>query len=428
MSEYNVSIDKIINVADVYKKRLCCSCGICEAVCKRKAITYKYDKFGYFKPTIDNNECNNCGLCTRYCPGYNYFVKEDTSIINENHKFGYGYTINEELRYNAASGGLTTELLIYMLENQIVDYCVVVSAISNNDMLFSKVINNISDIKNSRTSKYYPINHSRAISYIMKSKKKFAIVALPCQISSLKRIFKNKQIFYISLFCNHCSSKNANDFIIHNLHINKTSNYVMHHRGLGWPGYIQINTSDKQYTMPFRPMYLKSFGNLFYNDRCRICNDAFGNEADISFGDAFLCTKEENKDGQTFAIIRSNLAKELISKLIKEHRICFTYENDIDKIKNAYPVLFKKTETLITNAKALEKFSINKTLPNGYKEIEMNSGYKVNNSTYKQFKLIVRNSLFKYISAHKFLWKIIFLLNKHKDEVTMTKTSNINNK
>lgn len=420
-----VNIDSIKNVADVYKKRFCCSCGICEAVCKKKTITYRYDKYGYFKPIIDNNACNNCGLCTRYCPGYNYFVTEDSSKIDDNYKFGYGYTINDELRYNAASGGLTTELLIYMLENQIVDYCVVVPTISNNDMLFSKVINNSTEIEKCRTSKYYPINYSRAISFIMKSDNKFAIVALPCQISSLKRILKNKQIFYISLFCNHCSSKNANDFIIHNLNIKKPSKYIVYHRGLGWPGHIHINTSDKLYTMPFRSMYLKSFGNLFYNDRCRICNDAFGSEADISFGDAFLCTKEENKNGQTFAIIRTDLANKLIGTLINEHRINFTYEDDIDKIKKAYPVLFKKSETLITNAKALEKFRINKSVPKGYKDIELNCGYEVNNSVYKQFKLIVRNYLFKYISAHKFLWKIIFLLNKHKDEVTITNTSDI---
>ena len=111
------------NVSFVYDSGLCCSCTLCSNYCHKEAISFEVDDLGFFKPMVDATKCVDCGLCVKNCPGINdlkcYDPKEETRC--------YAYSNDEEMRMNASSGGLTTELLCYLLDKKIVDYVTVVT-------------------------------------------------------------------------------------------------------------------------------------------------------------------------------------------------------------------------------------------------------------------------------------------------------------
>ena len=73
-----------INVKENRYNGLCCSCGICSAVCSKNAINYKKIK-GMYVPVIDETKCSECGICAEVCPGFNqvYSSGKTLSSVNE---------------------------------------------------------------------------------------------------------------------------------------------------------------------------------------------------------------------------------------------------------------------------------------------------------------------------------------------------------
>ena len=51
----------------------CCGCTACASICARDAITMKPDALGFLYPVVDENKCNNCGLCEKVCQFNEYY-------------------------------------------------------------------------------------------------------------------------------------------------------------------------------------------------------------------------------------------------------------------------------------------------------------------------------------------------------------------
>ena len=109
---------------------LCTGCGICQGACPNTSITM-YVKSGRFLPVVDQKSCKNdkgCHRCYDICPGVgvklNCIAKEEFSGADTfyNGKIGYyrkcftGYSNSYNVRYHSASGGMVTQLLVWMLE------------------------------------------------------------------------------------------------------------------------------------------------------------------------------------------------------------------------------------------------------------------------------------------------------------------------
>ena len=50
---------------EVNKKQDCCGCTACAAICPKDAIIMKEDKEGFFYPTVDKENCIDCGTCEK---------------------------------------------------------------------------------------------------------------------------------------------------------------------------------------------------------------------------------------------------------------------------------------------------------------------------------------------------------------------------
>lgn len=401
-----------------YKNNLCCSCGMCIGICPTNAIQYVYDKYGYLKPEIDEKKCINCYKCINLCPGNNFFVIHDSKLQINQDVYYDGNSINEEIRFNSASGGLTTELLLYLLEKSIVDECVVVDTIKDINNIHAIITSDVEIIKNSKGSKYCPVPLGEIIPKLNKNKR-YAIVALPCQIQVLSKLFKNKRenIVLISLFCNHCSSINATKFICENVDIEIDEFY---YRGNGWPSDIQIKSkNNERLAIPFRSMYLKTFGKYFYNERCRYCNDPFGILSDISVADAFHKDKSQNGNGKTLCFVHSEKINNYLLDMKNKNKIQLDKVDSFKDIIKHFPSQKNRTYNTISYIKSIKKYGKNKIkLPYGYENVLNNTNEYVKELNFSSYvKLNLKILLCRVVSSKKYLWKFLFKIKNHDREI-----------
>ncbi len=324
----------------VYYEKKCCSCGICIGICHKEAISYSYDKYGFLKPKVDMNRCIGCNACVNNCPGNSYF-KNDLIYDFTGKKMFYGYSNNEELRKSASSGGIVSEILRYLIDSSRVDYCVTVGNDENGNPC-AVVSNDVEQIIKSKTSKYCPVEYGNFMKQINPSKYRYAIVALPCQIQSLKRVYKRyrKNFIYIALICNHVPSKNWTSYMYNCFPENECVGTT--YRGDGWPGNITLH-GKRDVKVPYRKTF-RLFGKYYYNWRCKICNDHFGSFSDIAVGDAYFLS--DNSYGNSICIVFNELFNELFINMANEKYITITEQRETYEF-------FKSAKTLIRRGKIL---------------------------------------------------------------------------
>ena len=119
-------------IGSVVKDGLCTGCGTCVGLCPEEAVemTIDYSK-GIYVPWLDEERCNQCGVCLAVCPGHavdfkqlnlDIFGQEPKNILLGNYANCYtGYATDSKIRYDSASGGLVTILLIFALEEGMID-------------------------------------------------------------------------------------------------------------------------------------------------------------------------------------------------------------------------------------------------------------------------------------------------------------------
>jgi len=191
---------KIDRVDDVVKRGLCCGCGVCETACPQKAIIIHEDAFrGLLLPRIDERLCVHCGLCLRVCPGLsvdfnglsNKFLGADTDggIIGASRACYFGHASEQTIRYNSSSGGLITALLLYAMDEKIIDGALITMMRRDSPLKAVTVLAvTREEILSGAGSKYCPTSIGIALRQILEREGRFAVVALPCQLHGLRKL------------------------------------------------------------------------------------------------------------------------------------------------------------------------------------------------------------------------------------------------
>ncbi len=349
--------DKSRNIKNVVKFHLCCSCGLCSNYCRHHAITYRINALGFYEPIIDDKKCINCGICLKSCPGIND-LKDYT---NKESRYFYGYSTDDEMHLNASSGGIVTELLCYLISNKIVDYVTCVTTRTGEQLPMQIVTNDIEIIKECRTSKYCPVQWKGIIEKIEQVEGSIAIVALPCQINSLKNYFKKRKVskkikFFFSLMCNHMPSLKAAEYIVKGYNKKAVLKKVIN-RGGGFPGYMTYEIQDSGgsvcFRTPFRKIWAAGYGRYFKNRRCILCNDPFAKSADATFGDSYFLQNTDKK-GTTFCIVRNLKVTDILMAMQKGRCIELQEGPDEKAIRKTYEVLFDREMTFLQKNKCLQ--------------------------------------------------------------------------
>lgn len=333
--DLNLTIDSIVGDG------LCTGCGTCIGICPKEAITLTNNKAkGIYLPKRDREKCNLCGVCYAVCPGYSVdrkklnmmvFSKEPDDVLLGNYINCYtGHTNDYNIRYNAASGGLVTQFLIFALEEKIIDGALVTSMKRENPLEPEPFIARTrEEIIDAGKSKYCPVPANVALKEIIEldTSEKFAVVGLPCHINGVRKAqllnaqLRDRVVLCLGLFCAKAITFRGTEFLLQRLNIEKSTIERIDYRGKGWPGGMSIRLKNgRDIFIPLSEYYDYRFG-MFTPFCCTVCNDYTSELADITFGDAWLPEFAGDKTGQSMIITRTSFTEEILQRMISKKLI-----------------------------------------------------------------------------------------------------------
>lgn len=342
-------MNKVFNrVNDIVKIGMCTGCGACTNVCNNIKID---NKDNYNVPVI-GDKCIKCGKCLKVCTAKNYISRIKKNIININKKnlCYITYSTEYKLRYNCASGGTVSTIIIYLLENKFIDEAICIKQSENNPLKSNIVlIKNKLDMFLCHGSIYSPVSICDSLNKLLISSKKYAIVGKPCDIEAISNLQKNdilfkNIIFKISLMCAGTPSRNGTKQLISYMGEDRSNIKNIKYRGNGWPGKISIeNKSGHIKTINYIDGWNNILSKECINARCKYCDDPFGSFSDITVGDAWdpEYLKRNEEGGFNCIICNTIEGIDIINKLIKSNKI-YGQKITLDKVLNMQSSLTNK--------------------------------------------------------------------------------------
>lgn len=231
------------------------------------------------------------------------------------------------IRDKAASGGVTSALLIHGLNAGFFEAAVVCKTVILNGKVRPKfeLATTAEEILAARGSKYVETRFLQEVLPLLRSfNGRVAVVGLPCDITALKRrCMKEPELapklaITFALVCGHNSKTTLIDQITHQLEKESGQALIDYRFRVGhWRG--QLEAEFKDGSVIRKPTkYFNDYQNLFFfcERKCMACHDHYGYEADISIGDVWLFRLKNNPIKHSGIIIRNDNGAKLYQSAV----------------------------------------------------------------------------------------------------------------
>lgn len=368
----SVEYDAIHHIGEVVKNDLCAGCGTCVAMCPFNAIELHRNNDGSYKPLVESEKCKLCGTCFRVCPGagidsevLNKFVFSQNAtdeLLGDSLGFYLGRSMDKNILKAAASGGLISSLLVFALEETIIDGALLVRMSSHNPVepeIF--IARTREEILSAAQSKYVPVPLNSKLEEIIETDGKFAVVGLPCHMHGIRKAemmnekLRNKIKLHLGLMCVHTLNIDALEFLSKKFKIKTENVKEIKFREGEWPGHITFKLyRGKDITIPFTRLSLFFNTYIFTPHRCLQCSDFINEFSDISFGDAHSEKDKINRRGESLIVTKTTIGEQLLQKA-KTKGIIEIVEVDREEVLKAQRVgLFFKKKTIGQRIKMLK--------------------------------------------------------------------------
>lgn len=341
----------------VVKENLCLGCGACVAVCPQRAIYLVHDQIVGNYAKVLKIQCSECGTCIKVCPG---IESPDRNEDKYDAYFGgfqniyIGHAGEKTIQFNGASGGVTTALAIYLLEDNYVDGVLMVrmdpKKPTENEVFIAR---SRRDVLSAQGSRYGPAGVCELVSEIVKNKDRYAIVGKPCDIQGVRKIVDIKKSLIsnikltIGIFCAQTPVRQATlDFLLYQ-GISLGDVVSLRYRGEGWPGAMTILLRDgTRRKIPYAQMWNNFIGTEQYCvQRCFLCPDGTAEWADISIGDPWHLSSSGESDGYSLLIVRTDLGAEIFDNAVQNG---YVVANEVSP-----KVLYQAQPSLIAKRKSI---------------------------------------------------------------------------
>jgi len=338
---------------------LCVECGACAVVCPTGAVELKRYSWGRNPELIGACLEKECSLCHRACPAADiplsqieekFFgrkrnatkLEEAVGVVRSVYT---GYALDREIHDQAVSGGVISALLIYALENKIIDGAVLAGYDPDRPWIAqARLAVSKREILDCAGSKYQP--HPQLLGLREAAKaglKNIAITATPCQAAGVRKIMLDENFkeiggrikLVISNICAAHWSLHGTEWLIkEQLGLKLEEVAGLKYRTRPFPGIFQVKLKNGQIkTSPFVKNFLGMLGQ-FTPEECRVCLEKIGLTADIVVGDTWHhpvlspelldkyteqeITKDERiakaKNGLSSVVCRSRIGEDILTK------------------------------------------------------------------------------------------------------------------
>ena len=289
---------------------------------------------GLMLPVVDIDKCIECLLCLRCCPGFSLdFVRMNDEVFGKQPEDVFlgglvecyvGHSTDPRMRSACSSGGVVGQLLVYALENRVIDGVVVVR-MREDDPLRPEpfVARTREEVLTGSRAKYCPVAPNVVLDTLMAEKGRFAVVGLPCHIHGIRKAegvfksLKDKIVLHVGLFCGHTIDFRATGLLLRKLHVHEDEVARLNYRGNGWPDSMRIELKDgRSVRLRFNRgwyAYWNVFSPFFFTPlRCMMCPDQFNELSDVSVGDAWLPEFRRKVSGESVIVARTEVAADLL--------------------------------------------------------------------------------------------------------------------
>jgi len=349
-----------LTIEPVVKRRLCTGCGTCAGICPHGAIEMIVDSGqGCYLPRLDKKRCTRCGLCHQACPGHGVdfeslndelFGDVPQDVALGRHLGCYiGHALDRNTRYRCSSGGLVSSLLVFALEDGLIDGALVTRMRRDNPFRPEPFIARSKDeILSAAGSKYCPVAAGTALNEILEAEGRYAVVGLPCHIQGVRKAeqhqprLRERIRYRISIPCSLNYSFRGTERVLRDFGVQLDQVAALQYRGRGWPGSMLIRLkSGVEQTIPLAKYYREL--RPYSLRRCTLCSDMMGELSDLTCGDAWIPeVMQVDSLGSSFAVTRAACAEELLEAAASEEAVELS-ELDLEELLASQGhALFKK--------------------------------------------------------------------------------------
>lgn len=351
-------------IETVVANGLCTGCGTCVSMCPKNAISLvRDDGLGVYLPKIDSSLCNRCSVCYQVCPGQNVDFKElsrkvspqqsrmpHSNLLGNYVNCYVGYSNDPKIRFDSSSGGIVTQLLVFALEEGLIDGALVTRMHKDRPLEPEPFIARTpEEIVEASKSKYCPVPANIALREILENEGRYAVVGLPCHIHGLRKAQKiNKKlddrvVMAIGLFCSHNDSFVSTEYLLNRFKVNQNNVKSISYRGKGWPGILQIEQKKgNTIECPFHDWVRQHEYCFFTPNRCLVCCDHAAELADLAAGDAWLPEFLEDQIGTSIILSRNERNDKIVKMAELKNRLTLKKICSTDVVKSQGMMRFKK--------------------------------------------------------------------------------------
>jgi coenzyme F420 hydrogenase subunit beta len=244
-----------------------------------------------------------------------------------------GHANDDSVRSETSSGGMVTQLLIFALENGIIDGALVTRMKKDNPLRTEPFIARTrGEIILASKSKYCPASPDEALKLILRERGRFAVIGLPCHIHGIRKAeenvkgLKEKIVLHLGLICSHAVNFFGTALLLEKLTISSDQIAEIAYRGRGWPGSMSIRLNNDSTQSLLYVGNWNSYGPVFSSffftpRRCLMCPDETNELADISFGDAWIPELKNERNGESVIVVRTNAGAKILDMACAEGAI-----------------------------------------------------------------------------------------------------------
>ena len=241
----------------------------------------------------------------------------------------YGYATDSTIRENAASGGMITALLCYLLRRGIIDGAwVTKTEISYKGELEYRtfIATTEEEIRSASSSVYMDIPLIKHIGMAKDFQGKLAVVMTPCMLHVLTNLMekdpdlKEKIIFKFGLYCSGNHAKKATEVALKRAGISMKNAHRLYYRRGHWRGQSSMIYCDGSEKIFSYAKTICAYKNAYFYEKqsCMLCQDHYARYSDISFGDVWLGRMKKSPIKYTSCIIRTPEILKLYSEAVNE--------------------------------------------------------------------------------------------------------------